>query len=175
MGSATKYQRLNLGCGGRPLADAVNHDREKFAPHVDVSWDLEADWPQLYLDRDGALRAFSVGSQDVQLTGDFAEIHARDVLEHVPPNRFYHVMDSMWRQLRPGGKAYIQVPEANSRNALIDPTHWRGLTLESFDFLDPTTRLGRASWTTQFRWSLLHKERLPRTDVNLSFILEKLV
>jgi hypothetical protein len=83
-------------------------------------------------------------------------------------------MDSAWRQLRPGGTFHIQVPQAGSENALIDPTHWRGFVLESFDFLDPRTRLGRASWTTDLRWHVLERQVVPRTATNLSFILEKI-
>lgn len=158
------------------MAGAVNHDRQPFAPHVDVWWDLEEPSPNVYLGRDGRYTTASISGVGPaeRLTGRFDEVHARDVLEHVPPNRFYTVLDSMWVQLREGGRAFIQVPEANSRNALIDPTHWRGFQLESFDFLDPQTRLGKACWTTKLRWRVLQRRRLPRTDVNLAFILEKI-
>ena len=41
---------LNIGCGNRPLPGAVNHDRAKHSPHVDIHWGLERPWPTLYLD-----------------------------------------------------------------------------------------------------------------------------
>ena len=37
---------LHLGCGVRPMAGAVNHDKVAHSPWVDVAHDLEAfPWP----------------------------------------------------------------------------------------------------------------------------------
>ena len=146
---------LNLGCGDRPMKGAVNHDRAEFTPDVDVWWDLEElVWPQ-----------------QPRL---FDKVYARDVLEHIAPNRFYQVMENIWHLTKVGGRCYIQVPQHNSENHLIDPTHWKGFHLRSFDYLDPGTRLGRNSWTTNYRWKLLEAEVVPRSNVNLRFVLEKI-
>ena len=147
---------LNLGCGRRPIQGAVNHDRRQFAEYVDVWWDLEElPWPNTP-------------------HAPFAEVHARDVLEHISPSRFYPVMDEIWGLLAPGGLLHIQVPKYGSENATIDPTHWRGFHLNSFDFLDPTTRLGKAGWTTDRRWKIVTKIELSKTNTNLQFLLKKL-
>jgi len=147
--------QLNLGCGNRPLKDSVNHDREKFADHVDVSWDMETfPWP-----RQEKL---------------FDCVFARDVLEHISPRNFYSVMNEIWDLLRPEGLLGIQVPKHGSKNAIIDPTHWRGFDVQSFDYLDPSKRLGKACWTTSKRWAVVEARELPRTDVNLSFKLRKI-
>lgn len=144
---------LNIGCGNRPLANAVNQDRTRHSTHVDQAFDLEEfPWP---LPNDS-----------------FEQVVARDVLEHIRPDHFYGVMDEIHRICQEAGRLHVQVPQAGSLNAIIDPTHWRGFHLKSFDFLDPRTRLGRASWTTDRRWALLKAEQIRGSDVNLSFVLE---
>lgn len=174
---------LNLGCGNRPMADAINHDLFKHSEHVDVCWDLEAGpWPTIYLDTmTGLYELVPDGEGRDQPEPDWEDqsdnIHAivaRDVLEHVSPSAFYRVMDECWKTLSPGQLMHIQVPEWGSTNHVIDPTHWRGFHLDSFDFLDPTTRLGRQSWTTDRRWKIVEKRRKPKSDVNLLIKLEKL-
>lgn len=170
---------LNLGCGNRPLKGAVNHDREKYADHVDVWWDLEMRHWSVELAKFVSRR--QIEKKDVWgLVADdgqylkFSEVHARDVLEHIRPDHFYQVMDEIWLLLEPGGLCHIQVPMWGSINAIIDPTHWRGFHLDSFDYLDPTTRLGKACWTTKCRWKIMNKAAIPKTSTNFKFELKKI-
>lgn len=124
---------LNLGCGNTILENAVNHDRFKFAPHVDVAHDLDVlPWPW----KDNS----------------FEYIVAVDVLEHL--DSFIAFFDECWRILQPGGEIAVRVPRYDCINVHIDPTHKRGYHPDSFDYLDPTTR-----WGSQYGMYTPHKWR----------------
>jgi len=170
---------LNLGCGSRPLNGAINHDRQQYAPHVDVWWDLEEPYWATALASQVTKRQMR-GETTWNLLDDknrfllFTDIHVRDVLEHIRPDLFYQTMNEIWCLLEPGGLCHIQVPQYGSLNAVIDPTHWHGFHINSFDYLDPTTRLGKAQWTTDCRWKIVTKLEMSKTDVNLQFLLKKL-
>ena len=150
-------KRLNLGCGDRPEREWINHDLSKHSDHVDIAFDLQVlPWPEEY-----------------SVEGGWDRIAMRDVMEHLRPDLFYPICDQVWDWLAPDGIWSIQVPEFGSENAIIDPTHWRGFHRDSFDYLDPRTKLGKNSWTTQKRWTILRKDRKPRSNVNLIFELRK--
>lgn len=110
---------LNLGAGGRPIAERVNVDIHP-GPGIDVVWDLDRQpWPF----EDGAA----------------AEIHALHVFEHVAdPVGF---MCEAHRVLITGGLLHIEVPHWEHRNAYTDPTHRRFCTEETFDYWVPETWL----------------------------------
>lgn len=165
---------LNLGCGGRPVRSMYNHDREYHSDYVDVAFDLEVfPWPVIYADPAGLLLEPSIDS--VRIEGRLGEVVARDVLEHIAPNLFYRFIDSVWDLLSPGGVFSIQVPKSGSKYALIDPTHWRGFELQSFDYLDPSTQIGRKNfWCTRKKWRVEHKSVVPRSNTNLTFVLRKI-
>lgn len=169
-----KEWNLNLGCGSRPEPGWINHDRERHSPYVDVAWDLELErWPHTFCDMRGGFGGLVPQrmDQDALL---YDRVRARDVLEHIPPNLFFRVMGNIWKLLAPGGVLEVQVPEWGSENALIDPSHYRGFHLDSFDILDPTTPLGRRNAFYRSRpWKLMSKSRVPRSRVNLSFVLQK--
>ena len=112
---------INLGAGNKPLEGAINHDRTKHAPWVDVAHNLNSyPWP------------WHTNSAD--------EIIATDVLEHL--DNFIGFFDECWRILKPGGTILVQTPRWDSVNVAIDPTHKRGYHPESFDYLDPATSWG---------------------------------
>ena len=164
---------LNLGCGNAPIAGCVNHDREYHSDYVDVAWDLEEAWPEV-LEEKGRLIAECPPFISLGTSIRFDEVTIKDVLEHIAPNMFFHVLNSMWAKLVPNGMANIEVPQWGSENALIDPTHWRGFHLNSLDILDPMTQLGRKN---QFYgnkpWEVVSKMVKPKSSVNLQFVLRK--
>lgn len=171
---------INLGCGGRPERGWVNHDQIKHSAFVDVAWNLEQpEWPTLYEDVDtgeflGTLTTPATASHRVHPI-EFAAAKCRDVLEHIPPNLFFQTMNNLHGLLRSGAVLEVQVPEWGSQNALLDPTHWRGFHLDSFDILDPSTSFGRKNAFYGNRpWKILRKERVPRSTVNLSISLQRL-
>ena len=126
---------LNLGCGNTGISGAVNHDRFRFAPHVDVAHDLNVvPWPW----------------ED----NSFQTIVAIDVLEHL--DDFIQFFNECWRILQPGGEIHVRVPRYDFINVHIDPTHRRGYHPESFDYLDPSTRWGgQYGMYTDRKWQVL--------------------
>ena len=170
---------LNLGCGGCPETGYVNVDRTKHSKWVDEEWDLEQeDWPVLFEDVDsgeylGRLTTPASSSHRIESI-QFARVKCKDVLEHIRPDLFFQVLNNIWSLTRPEGILEIQVPEWGSEWATADPTHWRGLSLSSFDILDPSTTLGRKNrFYGNKPWTILNKNRVPRSNVNLAFTLQK--
>lgn len=106
--------RLNLGASDhRPAGDWVNVD---IVPPADQIADLREDWP------------WPDSSID--------EVLARDILEHLPDKR--HTMNEMWRVLKPGGIARIQVPHATDGDGgHCDPTHCSYWTTSDFEYYCP--------------------------------------
>ena len=105
---------LNLGCGRKPLADAVNLD---CSPCVspDIVHDLNArPWP--FPD------------------GWFEQVHALDVIEHledVPAT-----MEELHRICRHGAAIEISVPHFSSANAFMDPTHRHFFSHATFRYFE---------------------------------------
>jgi predicted SAM-dependent methyltransferase len=145
-------QRLNLGCGKRPLPEAINHDRQFFFAHVDHAWDLNHfpwPWPD----------------------GSFREVIAEDVLEHL--DDVVGFMDECWRILSPGGRLRLCVPHYQSENVAIDPTHRRGFHPRSFEYFTQEG-FGQTYHYTDRRWRVVQQSETDGTAHNLVFILEKL-
>lgn len=102
--------RLNLGAADRHFPGYLSVD---IAPPADVVADLREPWPW--------------GDSSVD------EILAYDVIEHLPDKR--HTMNEMWRVLKPGARATIQVPDASEGDgAFCDPTHISFWTRSSFEY-----------------------------------------
>lgn len=92
---------LNLGCGAKHIAGAVNLD---ITPDTnpDVVHDLnQRPWP------------FE--------TGSFDDVRMMDVLEHL--DDVIATFEELHRVTRPGGVVRITVPHFSSANAFTDPTH----------------------------------------------------
>jgi cyclopropane fatty-acyl-phospholipid synthase-like methyltransferase len=130
---------LQLGCGVRPLAGAINHDRIKHADHVDVGHDLEVlPWPWS--------------------DGEFDKVIAIDVLEHLRP---WHCemktwLDELWRILKPNGQAVLHLPAWDQELSYRDPTHYKVFHPESFHYWWPGNYLheqfGKFYFAESNRW-----------------------
>lgn len=115
-------QKLILGCGYRPEADAINLDMFPLKG-VNVVHDLNT-YPYPF-------------ENDT-----FTEVTAIDVLEHV--DDLVKCMNEIYRIMKVGGEIFIRVPDARYPEQLwIDPTHRRGFVPKSFDNWDPATKDGR--------------------------------
>jgi len=90
--------KLNLGCSSNHHDGYINVDRVQPA---DIIADLRGTWPW----------------QDSSVDG----ILAIDIIEHLP-NKI-HTMNEIWRVLKPGAIAEIEVPTTNGECAFADPTH----------------------------------------------------
>lgn len=148
------YKRLNLGCGNRPLRNAINHDRTRHHEYVDIAHDLnELPWPW----------------DDEQ----FDYINSRAVFEHL----FIDLLRSFnecWRILKPGGELYVKLPHWQSGRAWDDPTHRRPYTLRTFNYFDPDTREGQEyTFYTPCKWKIINPARLNSAKSSIICTLRK--
>ncbi len=104
--------KLNLGCSDRHLEGYLNID---IAEPADELVDLRKDWPW----------------PDTSVD----EVFAADIFEHLPDKR--HTMNELWRVLKPGGLAKIEVPSAaRGAGAFCDPTHVSFWTASDFEYYE---------------------------------------
>jgi SAM-dependent methyltransferase len=103
---------LNLGCGRKPMAGAVN---------LDISADVGADV------------VHDLSSAPWPLPSDaFREVYAFDVIEHL--DDVVQAMEEIHRVCRPGARVHITLPHFSSGNAYTDPTHRHQFSYFSFDY-----------------------------------------
>jgi len=135
---------LNLGCGRKPIAGAVNHDRVAHADYVDVAHNLNRlPWPW----------------DD----NSFDKIAAIAVLEHLDID-LVTALNECHRILRPGGLLVVKLPLWNSERSYDDPTHrWR-FSLRSLDQFCPETERGQMyGFYTERKWKYVKRPR-PNDD-----------
>ena len=102
--------KLNLGACDRTFPGFLSVD---IVPPADVIADLTKPWP------------WADSSVD--------EVRAFDVFEHLPDKR--HTMNELWRVLRPGGIARLQIPHATDGDGgHCDPTHVSYWTTSDFEY-----------------------------------------
>lgn len=134
---------LNLGCGNRIIEGAVNHDRTRHRPEIDVVHDLNVlpwPWP------DGA----------------FEKVCALSVLEHLRHNLLTS-MDEIWRITAPGGVAVIKLPHWKASLSWEDLTHVHLVGPGVMDQIDPRTKRGH-----DYRFYTRRKWRIDKFQVNKS-------
>jgi SAM-dependent methyltransferase len=102
--------KLNLGACDRAFPGFLSVD---IVPPADVIADLTKPWPWVDSSVD--------------------EVRAYDVFEHLPDKR--HTMNELWRVLRPGGIAKLQIPHATDGDGgHCDPTHVSYWTTSDFEY-----------------------------------------
>lgn len=106
--------RLNLGCCDTKIPGFIGVD---VCPPADVIFDLRNyPWP------------WADSSVD--------EVKAFDVFEHLPDKR--QTMNELWRILKPGGIARLQIPHATDGDGgHCDPTHCSYWTTSDFEYYHP--------------------------------------
>ena len=110
--------KLNLGASNRRFDGFLSVD---IVEPADIVADLTKPWP------------WPDSSVD--------EVVAFDVFEHLPDKR--HTMNELWRCLKPGAHATIQVPHATDGDGgHCDPTHCSYWTTSDFEYYCP----GTAEW-----------------------------
>lgn len=124
--SKTEKLILELGSGKRPYkpreGEKVIHLDKVNLPDVEVVHDLNI-FPYPFEDN------------------TFDVVIATHVLEHL--DDLVKVMKEIWRILKPGGVLKVTVPYFASHNAFTDPTHKRFFTYFTFDYFDPTSKIGQ--------------------------------
>jgi len=127
---------LELGCGMHPRPGAINVDKLDL-PGVDVVWDLDK-FPYPFKDE------------------EFDEIYGQDIIEHL--DDVFMVMEELYRILKLGGTIYFHTTYVKNEQSFTDPSHKHFFTLDSFDYFDNSTDLGKAySFYTKARFKILNK------------------
>jgi SAM-dependent methyltransferase len=153
--TADEYIRhtLNLGCGGKIIPGACNHDRIRHRAEIMAVWDLN-DLPWPWHDN------------------SFDSIVARSVLEHLKLN-LVESLDECWRILAPGGTLYLKLPHWNADTAHSDPTHRWFFSLQSLDLFDPDMARGQEySFYTERKWRIIRPARLNEAGTSIHALLE---
>lgn len=119
--------KLDIGCGTRKKDGFTGVDSIAFEG-VDVVADLKARWP------------FEDSSVD--------EVHASHVIEHFTGVERIHIVNELYRVMKPGAKATIITPHWSSCRAYGDPTHcWPPVSEFWFYYLDKKWRASQAPHT----------------------------
>lgn len=111
--------KLDLGCGPHKQQGFLGVDIRP-QPGVDIVADLAGRWP------------FDNSSVD--------EVRASHIFEHLPEP--LHTMEELYRVLKPGAVANLDMPSSNGLGAFQDPTHKSFWNLNSFLYYDRRHDLG---------------------------------
>lgn len=146
---------LNIGCGRKPIAGAVNHDVRRHHDYVDVMHDLnDLPWPW----------------ED----NSFDKIAAIAVLEHLDID-LVASLNECHRILRPGGILVIKLPLWDAERSYDDPTHRWFCTLRSLDQFCPETQRGQDyDFYTDRKWRYVRPPRVNNAHTSLWATLEAL-
>jgi predicted SAM-dependent methyltransferase len=139
---------LNLGCGELQQPNSFNVDIRRTSITDEVLDLTQYPWP----------------FDDEQ----FDNIFAIDIIEHI----LYVIpfMDECWRVVKPSGIMQARVPWWKSEQSYRDITHLHYFTMESFDYFDPWTEVGKQYPYSEKKWRILDR----RLDVNeIMFNLQK--
>lgn len=110
---STTPQKLHIGCGRDRRDGWINLDRER-------GGDLQADVTcGIPLD-----------------TSSIDAVYSQDFLEHLPPSASVHVINEIWRVLKPNGTMEHYVPNAGTRNDYGSPSHLSHWNLQTFEHFD---------------------------------------
>lgn len=130
--------KLNIGCGEDTLEDYVNIDIRN-VDGVDMVRDV-TDLPLPFKDE------------------SIIEIKAIDIVEHLL--KVVPFIDECGRILVKGGILAIRTSYWKSENAFTDPTHHHYFTLNSFDYWDPTTKIGREyGYYTDAKFNVMNAQK----------------
>ena len=63
-------------------------------------------------------------------------VYSQDFMEHIPPETKVHVINEIWRVLKPDGVMEHFIPNAGSRNDFGSPSHLSHWNLQQFEHFD---------------------------------------
>jgi ubiquinone/menaquinone biosynthesis C-methylase UbiE len=132
--------KLDLGCGPNKAQGFVGVD-VRAQEGVDVVTDLSERWP------------FEDNSVE--------HVRACHVFEHLPDT--LHTMDELYRVLKPGARAEIDVPSTNGMGAFQDPTHKSFWNVNTFIYFDREQGLGALYGCN--KWNVLHCTELNQFQI----------
>lgn len=125
--------KIDLGCGPNKKEGFIGLDQYPF-PNVDHVLRLGAD-----------ILPFDAGTVE--------EAHASHFIEHLTATERCHLLNELYRVMKPGAKATIIVPHWGSNRAYGDPTHqWPPIGEMWFYYLGREWRLSQAPHTDKSNW-----------------------
>lgn len=145
-----KRTKINLGAGNiiEDSNEWFNHDLTNHRKEIEVTFDLNGLFWSWECNILGHINGLSPNY--------FTEIKAWDVIEHLEePINF---MNNCWDLLKEGGTLYLKACGYQNVSYYIDITHKKGYHINSFDYFDLSTDLGREyCYYTNKKWKILDK------------------
>lgn len=129
--------KLNLGACDRTIPGYLSVD---IVPPADILMDLSKPW--------------NLPDSSVE------EILAYDIVEHLPDK--IQTMNEIWRVLKLGGRATIEVPTTRGVGAVCDPQHvsyWSAGSFEYYEKGNPARERFRASYGIRADFKILKLEQ----------------
>lgn len=128
---------LDIGCGPHKSAGAIGMDKRAL-PGIDIVHNLlEMPWPL----PDACCR----------------RILASHIIEHLPPDRIWEIMDECWRVMLPEGQLIITMPYGTNARALQDPSHYRCWIEACPQYFDPVFPLYTVTYPKP--WKIGHNQQ----------------
>jgi SAM-dependent methyltransferase len=171
---STPKRELVLGAGNAPEKKVYHaHEGKHYQNPIRLDIDERCD-PDVLWDLNDRPLPFD--------DGEFDEIHAYEVLEHLGRQGdwrgFFEEWNEYYRLLKPGGHFVATVPSTKSVWLWADPGHTRVICNETLTFLDRMSyedQVGKTTMTDYRQW--YHGDFLLLWDddngTNYSFVLEK--
>lgn len=104
-----------------------------------------------------------------------SEILAINFLEHLENNKRIHILEEMWRLLKPGGTVYILVPDATEgQGAYMDLTHYSFWTLGSFKYVSEKPYRDLYNIKANFEILELRKDKEMGAALNVVYVVAKM-
>ncbi len=101
------------------------------------------------------------------------EVNAVNFLEHVNNDKRIHIMNEVWRILKPGGYFYSYTPSSDGRGAFQDPTHYSFWNENSFLYY--TDNEYRAIYNINANFSVLDINTTLRDGSGICFVEAMLI
>jgi dTDP-4-dehydrorhamnose 3,5-epimerase-like enzyme len=141
--------RLNLGCGGRPLAGYINVD-------IDSVDELRARYPGRTFD--DALEIVDYDIFNLPLPdASVDEIRAEALIEHLPFADEVRFFDEVMRVLKPGAKLYLTTVDFEQavRQWLVAKDEWKDFYRNDAEAIRRQHWFGTYSYAPDNRWGYL--------------------
>lgn len=143
--------KLDLGCGPNKMQGHVGVDLRP-QPGVDIVADLTSTWP------------FRDNSVD--------EIRASHIVEHLPEP--LNTMEELFRVLKPGAVANLELPSTNGPGAFQDPTHKSFWNLNSFLYYNRRGNLGSLYGCNKWDILVVQEYLIPGIEAFGPFIMAQI-
>jgi predicted SAM-dependent methyltransferase len=143
------FDKLNVGCGGRPLADYINIDQDSLE-------DMRARYPGTTFDD-----ALIIENHDIfnlpYSDGSIAEVNADGLLEHLTFKEEPKFLYEVRRVLKSGGMLTFSVPDFEKACEiwLAAKDDWQGFFSDDLDDIKKNHWFGTYTYDYSNRWGYI--------------------